>query len=411
MQAGKGGTIGRLLAAAPRPLRLHGDFGIAQALIGAGLSAAATMPLLFLLSLQLQLAVAVPTVLAAGYFVIAQALAARAGRQAGLWSVLIFGGLIAWTLYFSGAASPSVPHAALALIGPLFAAAPSLALRVMAPAEIRPATGMAETQEADAAEILLDREGRVVAANAGARRLLEGRQFSTGMDAARLVPLFERPAFLDAVRACRQGGERRLTIGAERRTLEASLQASRKGLIMRLHPTSHEGIVGDSPPKAENRAQIMPAAAPAWWQHADVADAISAACREVSPRAVARRVRLINRSGEAMAAAVEAPKLKDILVFFLAAATEESAREGRIEIACREQRGAVVVRAAGSPAEAVMARDMVQEAARHADAAGGSVIFRREADESFVLELRLPAVHPPRNVTQEDVREGKGCSR
>jgi hypothetical protein len=180
---------------------------------------------------------------------------------------------------------------------------------------------------------------------------------------------------------------------------------------MRLHPASHEGIVGDSPPKAEDRAQIMPATAPAWWQNADVADAISAACREVSPRAVARRVRLINLSGEAMAAAVEAPKLKCILASFLAAATEQSAREGRIEIICRAQRGAVVVRAKGSQAEALMARDMVQEAARYADASGGSVIFRREADESFVLELRLPAVLPACNVTQEDAREDKGCSR
>ena len=162
MQAGQGATIGRLLAD-PQPLRLHGDRVAAQALLGAGLAAAATVPLLFILSLELQLAVAVPTVLAAGYFVIAQALTVRAGRQAGLWSAVIFGGLIAWTLYFSGVAAPSVPHAALALIGPLFAAAPSLALRAIGAVEVRPSIRPAERTEAEEPEILFDREGRVLA--------------------------------------------------------------------------------------------------------------------------------------------------------------------------------------------------------------------------------------------------------
>jgi len=407
MQAGKGATIGRLLAG-PLPLRLHGDRVAAQALIGAGLAAAATVPLLFLLSLELQLAVAVPTVLAAGYFVIAQALTVRAGRLAGLWSAVIFGGLIAWTLYFSGVAAPSVPHAALALIGPLLAAAPSLALRAIGSAEIRPRP--AETIEAEEPEILLDREGRVLAANEGARALLDGRDFSTGMDAARLLPLFARPAFLDAVCACRQGGEQRMSLGVERGTLDASLQALGNGLVMRLHPKAHNRAMADCPAKAGTRAEFVRPRAPAWRQNADVADAVSAACRAVSPRAEARRVRLVNRAVEAMAVAVEAPRLKDILASFLAAAAEQSVRDGRVEIACRAQRGAIVVHAAGSQADAAVTRDMVQDAVRHADAAGGSLIFSRDVDESFALELRLPVAYPSCKSPQGETCEDKECT-
>ena len=411
MQAGRGATIGRLLAAGPQPLRLHGDRLAAQALIGTGLAAAATVPLLFLLSLELELAVAVPTVLAAGYFVIAQALAARGGRQVELWSAVIFGGLIAWTIYFSGLAAPTVPHAALALIGPLFAAAPSLALRAMGPAEILSSSAPACAEEAEEPMILLDRDGRVVAVNEDARLLLDGTDVSAGMDAARLVPLFERPAFLDAVRACRQGGERRLTLSAERRMLEASLQASGVGLVMRLRPKSHDALVAGGPAKAENEAEIVSVAVSARRYNADVADAISAACRAVSPRAEARRVSLVNRAGEVVAAAVETARLKDILASFLAAAAEQSAREGRVEIACRAQRGAIVVRAAGSQAEGATARDMVQDAARHADAVGGSVIFRRDSDEGFALELRLPVGHPSCKSSQGETCEDRGCPR
>ena len=122
-------------------------------------------------------------------------------------------------------------------------------------------------------------------------------------------------------------------------------------------------------------------------------------------------MRLVNRAVEAMAVAVEAPRLKDILASFLAAAAEQSVRDGRVEIACRAQRGAIVVHAVGSQADAAVARDMVQDAVRHADAAGGSVIFSRDVDESFALELRLPAAYPPRIATQGDAHEDKGCTR
>jgi hypothetical protein len=408
MQAGKGATIGRLLAG-PQPLRLHGDRVAAQALIGAGLAAASTVPLLFLLSLELQLAVAVPTVLAAGYFVIAQALALHAGRLAWLWSAIIFGGLIAWTLYFSGVASPSVPHAALALVGPLFAAAPSLALRAIGGTEIRPSVRRPTAMEAEEPAILLDGEGRILTANEGARALLDGRDLSPGMDAARLMPLFARPAFLEAVCACRRGGEQRMSLDMERGALEVSLQASGSGLVMRLCPNAHNRTKADYPAKAADRADILPSTAPVWRQLADVADAVSAACRAVSPRAEARRVSLVNRAVEAVAVAVEAPRLKDALESLLVAAAEQSARDGRVEIACRAQRGAIVIRAEGSRAPD-SAPDMVQDAVRLADAASGSVIFSRDA-ESFALELRLPAPYPPRVATQGDTHEDKGCTQ
>jgi hypothetical protein len=250
-----------------------------------------------------------------------------------------------------------------------------------------------------------------VATNEGARVLLDGADVSAGMDAARLVPLFERPAFLDAVRACRRGDERRLTLSAEGRMLEASLQASGGGLAMRLRPKSHDVCGARRPAKAENVAEIVSVTVSVPRYDADIADAISTACRTVSPRAEARRVSLVNRADEAVAAAVETARLKDILASFLAAAAEQSAREGRLEITSRAQRGAIVVRAAGSQAEGVTACDMVQDAVRHADAVGGSVIFRRDADEGFALELRLPVACPPCSSPQGEMCEEGECTR
>ena len=116
---------------------------------------------------------------------------------------------------------------------------------------------------------------------------------------------------------------------------------------------------------------------------------------------------LINRAGEAMIVAVAAAELREALTSFLVAAVEQSTQEGRVEIVCREQRGAVVLRATGSQAEGIVACDTA-EAARHADAAGGSVIYSRGVDDRFTLELRLPVPNLSREVPQGETCDEKG---
>lgn len=405
MQAGKGAMLGWRFSAVLRPPSLPLERATETALIGVGLVAAAAVPALLLVSLRLELAVAVPTVLAAGYFVVAQSLAARPGRQVGLWPALIFGGLVAWTLYFYGIhAASSWPNAAIALIGPLLAAAPSLAVRAMAAPASEPAP-IAAPKAGDTAEIILDREGRVREATDAARALLDSAAIATGRDAARLIPLFERPAFLDAIRAGRTGPRRWPISPGDRpaRALEAILEAAPDGSF-RMTIQDLPGVPSNAAAPSLSRGVAAAASAETARHHtADLAEAISIACRVVSKRAEGRRVSLVNRcapgrSASAPSAALDAATCRDILAAFLAAATEQSAPGGRVEIACRTQRGAIVVRASGAgdtAAGAETASDMRHDAARRADAAGGSMLVSRAAEASFALELRLPVRYPP----------------
>jgi hypothetical protein len=396
---------------------LAGDDLTSRAIAAAGLASLAALPVLLLSSVLFDAPLAVPAAIGVCYLAVSRALSGQRLWHANFTSAGILFALLAWPVsLLTGNGWVSLEGAMVALIAPVFAAAPAIARFVIAQrarsksaveADLRQAALMrvADREKLAPTEqlLVLDRNATVLGASASARSALgllpdafehalhgmltaEGlrRVFCSiggrGTDPIRLDLTFE-------------------TIDADKH-FTATLSSCGDGCVaMRLQ--EREGAHSCAVATDEVRASEIASNEEVQGPIADIGEASGFALKHASHKSKTKELRVTSDLNRADALGCDRQVARRIASLVIGAAFDTCEIGATIHIETRALRGVVLLRTTTSPRKPVMetaskADNRFDMTALQTliDSIGGTLVLEQRHDES-VASVRLPLAPAP----------------
>jgi hypothetical protein len=335
-------------ACAPSLIRPSADDLIARAVGIVGLAALSSLPLLLLASLALDAPLAGPSLIACGYLVVAFLLRTERQGRAAAMNAALLAALVAWSIatILQTEGSITGEGMAVALLAPLFAAAPALARSAISAARgrILPAVRSRTTgpENRPPSVIADDEHGRV-----------SGR-------------LTERLAASSAAAVTDTSGRQT----SERKPAEDALPATFAS---------------------------------------DIAEATSFALRHARPKAEARRIILTAEVASGILAGCDRPTCRRIIRTLIEGAVARTPTGGSVHLSTRQLRGIVLLRIVSSAAAHCAQFEIGSDRSEAPDIANvramveqaGGTLMVAGSPEGFTLSVRLDLAQSPTAETRD----------
>jgi len=385
---------------------------VSRALASAGIAALVTLPFLLLTSLLINAPLAVPAAISLGYIAVSRSLASHQHRRAAIFNTAVLIGLVSWLMVFLiGGGPPSGNSLTAALLAPLFAAAPALARALLQKRDsqkgltlsardlaVKKVSSLDELAPSEST-LLLDNDGRILAATAASRRLLGLLPDAFEHSLAGLVTADDLPKLLDGIGRCRLGGpalELSLEAIEEGSVLEATLSACGGQMVaMKLRgPRKPEPCgkgAGFAPVSSVDIKRDTASAV-----GSDLGEAVAFAVSHMAAKARSRGIKLMSRVDPGLAASCDRRAARRMAHLLIEAGMNASVSGCEVGIVARRLRGVVLLRITTLPQRAARSGgaftpigQCVAELQGLAEGMGGTVMLE-EQDGKVILSLRLP---------------------